>query len=284
MPRLFLIVLLACAAVQAISADRVPTFVNQKVSSRQIALNELVRIEFTTIPKQIDAVDPQASIEGGLALAASTKWSLIGRPTVILDEKTKLVRCIIALMPRQPGELELPTIPVRWLSGDLIVEFGSVKVDAAVAIGTERKELPREVQSVAGFAWATSRAELEKVILKEKFAEVDGLTVANPFPDLQLVLRADQLAEARLTTRGVTLAQAKDSFLSRWGLPMQDGEQSLVWLIGWTRITAVPTEGGVRLTFVREDVLARAIRAEVNARVFTLLDPVAPPGPASPRP
>lgn len=269
-------ILLACLAAAALCAGEAarpaPAFFNQKVSARTLALNQLVRLELTTGPRQIEGVNIEAAIADAVTLGSGQAWRLIGRPAVQIDEKTRTVRVTVVLLPRQVGDPALPQIPVSWLGGDQMAEFGAVKVEPRLLIGGEARPLPAELTGVSGFAWGAKLAEVKAEV---GATTTDGdRTVAKPRPGLELGFRHGELTEARIDASDLTLEAARASFLSRWGSPQIEEAGALTWVLGWTRITAAPgPEGkGVRLALVREDLLSRSVQARVSDTVFGLLE------------
>lgn len=273
-PRLILLCLLVVAA-SAGEAARSTTFFNQKVSSRSVAINQPVRLELTTIPRQLDSVSIEAAISDAITLAGSQAWRLVGKPSVQTDEKTKTVRVSIVLLPRAVGEAALPVIPICWLNGEQTAEFGSVKVEAQLLVGGETRPLPAELTAVGGFPWGGKLDEL-KAQVGATTADGDRV-VAKPRPGLDLIFRRGELVEAAIDAGELGFDAARASFLARWGSPQIEEAGALTWVLGWTRITASPSADGkgVRLQLAREDMLARAVQARVADKVFGLLE--APP-------
>ena len=257
MHRLILL-LLAALTLTAGEAPR-SAFFNQKVSARTVALNQPVRIELTTVPRQIEGVSIEGSIADAVTLGNGQAWRLVGRPTTQIDDKTKTVRVSIVLLPRAVGDSPLPTIAISWLNGEQTAEFGSVKVEPQLVVGSEIKPMPSELTAVAGFAWG-------------------GKLDAKPKPGLELGFRRGELVEAAIDAGDITLEDARASFLARWGSPQIEEAGSLTWVLGWTRINVAPRADGkgVRLTLVREDLLARAVQARITDKVFGLLEAPAP--------
>lgn len=276
------LLLVAYGLLAAGEAPR-PAFFNQRVSSRTIALNQPVRLEFTTIPRQIESVNIEASVADAITVGQARRWRLVGRPGVQIDDKTRTVRVSLALQPRQAGQQELPTIPVSWLTGEQVVEFGAVTVEPHIVVGGEPRPLPGELNGVAGYAWGSRLSDLAAE-LGPTTAEGERV-LARPQPGLALVFRRGELSEAQIDTREVTLEAARASFLARWGNPLADDAHGLVWVIGWTRIAAtpLPNQGGVRVTVLREDLLDREVQARLGEQVFRWLDsPPAGQAPANP--
>jgi hypothetical protein len=248
-------------------------FVNAKVSARTVALNQPVRIEFFTGARQIENIDIPAAIAAGVAMASGRMWRLVGRPTVTENEKIRTVQVAFSLVARASGEVPLPRFPLTWLSGDPIPDFGSVKVDANLVVSGEARPLPKEVDGVGGHPWGS---RLDAVLAKEapglKAEERDGVQALRPRKELELRFRQGDLAEATLDAPGLTLDQAQASFLDRWGMPQSSEGGTLVWVLGWTRISASAVPEGVRIQLVREDLTGKAAAGQVKKRVFDALE------------
>jgi hypothetical protein len=277
MHRLILLCLVAAAA----SAGDTPrsAFFNQKVSARTVALNQPVRLELTTVPRQVESVSIEAAISDAVTLGGGQSWRLVGKPTAQIDEKTRTVRVSIVLLPRAVGEAALPVVPVSWLNGEQIAEFGSVKVEPSLVVGSDSKPLPAELTAVGGFAWGAKLDEL-KAQLGATTSEGERI-IAKPKPGLELIFRRGELVEATIDAGELTVEAARASFLARWGSPQIEEAGALTWVLGWTRITATPSADakGVRLVLAREDLLARAVQARITDKVFGLLE--AAPAPNS---
>ena len=254
------------------------SFVNFKVSAKTVSLNQIVRVEFTTMPRQVEGIDIKLTTQRALdAARLAGVWRTLGEPVVSEHEKTRTVTVSFAVLPRKVGDLPLPKIPLSWLNGDTNGEFGSVTVAPQLQVGTETRELPKEVSGVAGFLWGERLVDAKTKLKPEQIAERDGAAVVTLQPGLQLIFRGGALAEATLSVIDLDLARAKDSFLGRWGPPQVESPTSLTWILGWTSITATPgADGkGVLLALTREDVQAALDQETVSRRVFGVLD--APP-------
>ncbi len=281
--RLLLLCLVLAGVAQAGDAPR-SAFFNQKVSARTVALNQPVRLELTTVPRQIEGVSIEAAISDAVTLGGGQAWRLVAKPTAQIDDKTKTVRVSIILLPRAVGETPLPVIPISWLNGEQIAEFGSVKVEAQLVVGSDNKPLPAELNAVGGFAWG---AKLDEIKAEVGTTAADGdRIVAKPRPGLDLIFRRGELVEATIDAGDLTVESARASFLARWGSPQIEEAGTLTWVLGWTRITAAPSPDGkgVRLSLAREDLLAQAVQARITDKVFGLLEaPTAPTAPVSPK-
>ena len=247
-------------------------FFNQKVSARTVALNQPVRIELTTVPRQIEGVSIEASIADAVTLGGSQAWRLVGKPTSQIDDKTRTIRVSIVVLPRAVGEAVLPSIPISWLNGEQVADFGSVKVEPQLVVGGEIKPMPAELTAVAGFAWGAKLDDLKETV-GPTTVEGDHL-IAKPKPGLELIFRRGELVDAAIDAGDITIEDARVSFLARWGSPQIEEAGVLTWVLGWTRITA-STRGdgkGVKLALAREDLLARAVQARITDKVFGLLE------------
>lgn len=274
--------LLALAALAVAGEPARTAFFNQKVSARTVALNQPVRLELTTVPRQVEGVNIEASVADAVTLGAPQHWRLVGKPSVQTDEKTRTVRVSVVLLPRQVGEHPLPNLPVSWLPGEQIAEFGSAKVEPSIVVGAETRPLPSELSGVGGFAWGARLDDLKAVIGP---VTTDGeRAVANPKPGLALGFRRGELVEATVDAGDLTIDTARASFLARWGSPQIDEAGAITWILGWTRITAAPAPDGkgLRLIVAREDLLARMTQARIADSVFGLLEGGARPAAPAP--
>lgn len=258
-------------------------FVNNKVSSRKISVNQPVRLEFTTMPRQVEGIDIAAAVSNGIALSSGGTWRTSGKPTVAENDKTRTITVVVTLLPRTTGDLALPAFPLSWLSGDPRPDFGQVTVTQTLAIGGETRALPAEYDGVGGFLWGARQEDLIPAQIPANVVSTQGdKTVAKVSGSLELGFRTGELAEATLLASGVTLEQGRASFCERWGLPQSETASSLVWVLGWTRITATAlsepakSDGtnadGVRFDLVREDIAAKQASSQVRSRVFSLLE------------
>jgi hypothetical protein len=269
------------------SADTIsrPTFINAKVSAKQICLNEPLRLEFTTMPRDVEGVDIGKSVANSLRLGAAVTWRLLGEPivsevlrgSVPSDDKTsrdrpKPVSVTVNLLPRTAGDLQLPDIPITWLQGNTVARFSIVTVTPQVMIIGTARDLPREINGVGGFAWSTTQDEARGRIAANLVKKVDNRTVMTPQEHLGLVFEGGMFAEATLRAPGLTIDQARTSFLQRWGVPHIEDATSLTWILGWTRIVATPSADGISINLMREDVQAQLSRTQVSTDVFGVLD------------
>ena len=261
--------------------------VNSRVSQRTIALNQPVRVEFSTLPRQVEGVDVKLAVNRALdASRLAGKWRLLGEPAVTEHEKTRVVSVSYSLLPRQTGsETALPKVPLTWLAGEQVAEFGLVAITPTIQIGNESKDLPKEVTGVGGFLWGGSITEANARLKPEQIVARGGEVVANAQPGLDLVYRGGALAEAVLTVSGMPLEPARDSFLGRWGMPQVEKADEIAWILGWTSITAKPSadRSGTVITLRREDIQAALDQSTVTTRVFDVLDgSTARPAPLTP--
>lgn len=286
-----LLVCLLLVASAAWAGESRTAFFNQKVSLRTVALNQPVRIELTTGPRQVEGVNIEASITDAITLSAAKCWRLVGKPTATIDEKTHTVRVVLSLQPRAVGDCALPSLPISWLSGDQSAEFGVVKVEPRLVIADDNRPLPAELEGVNGFAWGCRLDAVRDRLPPGSITGDAERSVAKPQPGLELVFRRGEMVEAAIDASDLTLETARASLLDRWGPPQLEDATAITWVLGWTRISATPAaEGkGMRIQFAREDLIARITRSRVADRVFGLLEggkpdkpPVAVPEPAKP--
>jgi hypothetical protein len=263
-----------CLAVPAGAGESKPNFINAKVSSRQVALNQTVRIEFTTMPRQVDNLDIGVAITNAIRLSGSGCWRLMGNPVVSEHEKTKTVTVTVSLLPRIVGDLPLPEIPLLWLQGNQVARFDLIVVTPTIQVGGNTKELPKEVFGIAGFGWGAKLSESKDKFTAEQIQTVGERTSVRVQPNLTLEFSGGVLAQATLIAPGLALEQARDSFLERWGLPQQEDGGAVIWVLGWTRITATANQNpaGLKLDLVREDILSNLNKGKVDNQVFDVLN------------
>jgi len=282
-----LIALVLCCVISPVCAADAsrPTFINAKISAKQICLNEPLRLEFTTMPRDVEGVDIGKSVANSLRLGAAVTWRLLGEPVITeflrgstpSDDKTvrdrpKPVSVTVNLLPRTAGDLQLPDIPITWLQGNTIARFSIVTVSPQIMIIGTARDLPREVHGVGGFAWSTTQDEVRSRVAANAIKKVDNRTIFTPQEHLGLAFEGGMFAEAQLRAPGLTMEQARTSFLQRWGVPHQEEPNTLTWILGWTRIVATPTTDGMMINLVREDVQAQLSRTQVATDVFGVLD------------
>jgi hypothetical protein len=278
MLRALLCTLLALGLLSAADSTR-STFVTAKVSAKIVSLNQVVRVEFTTMPRQVEGIDVKVTVQRALdAARLAGLWRALGEPVVSEHEKTRTITVSFAVLPRKVGDSPLPKVPLTWLTGEQVAEFGTVTVAPQLQVGSDTRDLPKEVSGVAGFLWGERLVDAKAKLGGAPLVERDGATVATLQPGLQLIFRGGSLAEATLTVTDLDLARAKDSFLGRWGPPQLETPAMITWILGWTRITATPGADGAGtvLTLVREDVQAALDQDTVSRRVFGVLDAPAP--------
>jgi hypothetical protein len=264
-----------------------PSFINARVSAKEICLNESVRIEFTTMPREIEGIDIAQSVSNSLRLGAATSWRLLGEPLVsenlrgaptpadgdkAVKERPRPITVTLTLLPRATGDLNLPDIPITWLQGNTLARFTLVTVKPNIMVAGSIRELPKETSGVGGFAWSTTLDEARTRVGADKLKRDGERTIITPQPHLALIYSGGALGEATLRAPGLNLEQARASFLQRWGIPQQEDPTSLTWIMGWTRITAKPEADGIVLSLVREDVQAQLARSQVATDVFGVLD------------
>ncbi|MEK7415217.1 MAG: hypothetical protein AAB263_18075 [Planctomycetota bacterium] len=270
--RPLVLILLALSAM--IAGEARTAFFNQQVSSRTISLNQPIRLEMTTRPKVVEGVNIEAAISDAITLGYTAHWRLVGKPSAVIDERSKTLCVSVVLLPRVTGDITLPVLPVSWLNGDQLASFGQVKVESQLLIGNETRPLPAEMEGVGGFPWGCTLADV-KDRLPTAIVTVDGeRTLVKAQPELDLSFRRGQLVEATLASSDMTIETARASFLARWGSPQIEEAYGMTWIIGWTRINAVSVGDGkgIKLVLAREDLVAAATKAKVSEKVFSILD------------
>lgn len=247
---------------------------NPRISSRQINLNQAVRIDFTTNGRQVENVDIAAAVVNGVSLSGASAWRLLGRPMVTESEKPRTVTVVFSLMPRTTGDLRLPQFPLTWLSGEPLGDLGSVTVAPAVLVGGETRELPRECGGIGGIDWGAKLDDLRAAgrLPQGGMTATGNIQVLKGEAGIEWTFRGGELAEAAILAPGLGLEQAQGGFLARWGLPQETGAEGPVWVLGWVRINARATTDGVRVHLLHEGIAARLARSQVQNRVFDLLD------------
>lgn len=273
-----------------------PTFINAKVSSKRICLNEAVRVEFTTMPRDVENIDIAAAVANAVRLGGAETWRLVGKPTISeqlgsvsgsgttsdpakpVKERPKPITVVFSLLPRKAGDLVLPDVPVTWIQGNAVARFDTVVVAPQVMVGGTAKELPKEVYGVAGYTWGT---RLET--LKDKFTPDQLVTSPNGTrtdakaqKHLNLGFSNGALVDAQLFAPGLTFDQARISFLERWGIPQEDLGNELKWQLGWTHITVVSavvnSVSGIEIHLNRDDYMADQAKTQVKTDVFGVLE------------
>ena len=283
---LALLLSLPAASLVAGEAAR-PTFINARVSAKEICLNEVVRVEFTTLPRDLESVDIAQSVANSLRLSAVNSWRLVGEPVVTealraaplptdgdkpTRERPKPITVVFNVLPRTTGDVALPDIPITWLQGNSIARFQPVVVKPNLMIAGKVADLPREAAGVGGFPWSSTLDEVRTRVAADKVKKDGARTLVAPQPNLTLVFTAGVFGEALLRAPGLTKEQARTSFLQRWGIPQSEDASSLTWIVGWIRITARPDADGITLQLVREDAQAEIAKSQVTGDVFDVLD------------
>ena len=246
---------------------------NPRVSDREVALNDPVRIVFTTTKPQLEDVDVEATVKGALAAKSVRDNWRVAEVEITQHEKAKDVRVEIRLAPRISGDLALPAIPVLWMEGELSVEFGSVSVSERIRVGTDYRPAPDDLLQVAGFRWG---AALDKIAAKlpNHAVETDQNDAATikVRPGLTLHFTGGRLAAAELLAAGLSLAEAKASFIERWGNISEEPEDGLLWHLGWLTIKAMDSSDGIILHLAHQGIRADAVDEQVRRDVFAILD------------
>ena len=259
------------------------SFVNARVTpdTRTVSLNESVRIEFTTMAREIPEVDIGVSIRQSIALSAGSQWRLVGDPVIKEFEKAKVVEVVVALAPRTTGKLDLPTIPMAWLKNGAQARFGpAITVEETIAAGGARRPLPPEVVGVAQVPWGAAFTDWrERVPGSSPGRTADGVETLRTSRGLELRFPGGVLAEAVLPPAPMTLEQTSEHFMNRWGVPQKIEAGSMTWVIGWTRIVAREQGGSTSLQVIRDDQMAREVSQRAKRAFTDALDgdnPLAP--------
>ena len=269
--------LLACSFAVPLRGEDSPTItINAQVSSRSVCMNQPVRIEFVTLPRQILNIDISQAVFNAITMSAHDTWRLLGKVAVLEHDRTHTVDIAFTVLPRMSGSVLLPQIPLTWVRGDQIADFGLVKVAEKIQVGTDQLDLPRFCLGVAGFAWGTKLSDVKTVRIPDNQIKVTGENaVATTRPGLQLDFRNNQLAAAIIDAPGLTIDQARQSFFAQWGLPQFEDQESVTWIVGWTSILATENpggSGGIEITVTREDIQDHLDQAKVKAAVFDVID------------
>lgn len=267
-----------------------PTFINAKVSSKRICLNEAVRVEFTTMPRDVENIDIASAVANAVRLGGADTWRLLGKPTVTeqlgsvsgansdpakpVKERPKPITVVFSLLPRKAGDLTLPDVPVTWMQGNAVARFDTIVVAPQVMVGGTPKEMPKEAYGVAGYSWGTTLESLKDRFTADQVATTpDGRSQVKAQKNLTLGFINGALAEAKLLAPGLALDQARTSFLERWGAPQEESGNELTWVLGWTRISVSPTgPDGIQIALAREDIQASQAKSQVKTDVFGVLE------------
>jgi len=269
--------LLGSTMLVPLHAEDSPTItVNAQVSSRSVCMNQAVRVEFVTLPRQVQNIDISQAVFNAITMTAHDTWRLLGKVAVLEHERTHTIDIAFTVLPRMSGSLLLPQIPLTWVRGDQIADFGQVKVAEKIQVGTDQLELPHFCLGVAGFSWGTKLADVRTVRIPDNQIKVNGENaVATTRPGLQLEFRNGQLGAAVIDAPGLTIDQARQSFFAQWGLPQFEDPEAVTWIVGWTSILATENPsgtGGIEITVTREDIQDHLDQAKVKAAVFDVID------------
>ena len=272
-----------------------PTFNNAKVSSKRVCLNEAVRVEFTTMPRDVENIDIAAAVANAVRLGGADTWRLVGKPTISeqlgsvsgsaptsdpakpVKERPKPITVVFSVLPRKAGDLVLPDVPVTWIQGNLVARFDTVVVAGQVMVGGTAKELPKEIYGVAGYTWKTTLDSLKDKFALDQLTTANGNTLVKAQKNLNLIFSNGALSEAKLFAPGLGLDQARASFLERWGVPQEENANELTWVLGWTRITVNPFNSaggttGIQIALAREDIQADQAKTQVKTEIFGVLE------------
>ena len=194
-------------------------FFNPQLSSRSIALNEAVLVNFTTMQPQIKSVDIERSLRQSLSVGSVTRdWRLTGI-IIVTHEKAGDVQVSLTLLPRRTGPLPLPSIAVDWLEGEHRPSFGSIEVRRALQVASEDADLPLEVRGIAGFPWGMTRAEAATQLQQPELAR--GTGPMQPAPGLELHFEQGTFGKAVLRQTGISTRSRSVPIHQTLGNPFQ---------------------------------------------------------------
>lgn len=265
------ILLFCCVAALSVSSLEAAQFA-PRVSAREIALNDSIRISFTTGRPQLPEVDRSATVRNALALrSVQDSWRVIGEPVLEQHERALDVTVIIRLAPRLPGRLNLPQIPVAWMLGEHVVNLGAVTVRPEIRVGGDSRPLPVELTSIAGFTWGMTLDKLRSQLPAEAIDPGPPPRI-QPRDGLHLQLVGGQLARATLSTEGLEKVQARSSLVDRWGHPSHECDERIEWHVGWLHIVMTAVNGVLKLEFQHGRIQAEGLRAEIQRQVFGALE------------
>lgn len=248
---------------------------NTRIEPSEAALNQPVRLDFTTMPRQVDGIDIGTAVTNALMLAGGEDWRILGKPSVDeLGSKSKAVRVVVTLLPRRSGTRPVPDIPITWLQGNYVAHVDPVRVLDRIQVAGTLREPPKETAGIADWKWGMTFAEAEGRTTPGQIEKAADRIRVKAGDGLVLDFVEQRLAQATLTVPDLDLEGGRIGFLERWGLPIDEAQGQMRWIIGWTVITAAPGEGGkgVVLTFQREDILGELAKTLVKTRVFNILD------------
>lgn len=277
--RPILMLVVACAALAGAAEPPTSTkpiaISNARVTPPEIVLNQPVRLEFTTMPRQIDGIDIPTAVTNTLMLAGGEDWRLLGKPTV--DEtssKSKAVQVVVTLLPRRAGKHPIPDIPITWLQGSYVAHVEPVVVQDRIQVAGALREAPKELTSIGDWPWGMTVAAAKARTSSAQFEELKDRIRLKAGEGLVLDFVEQRLGQATMTVPELDLEGSRTEYLKRWGLPHDEAAGQLRWVLGWTVITAGAGEGGkgVVLTFQREDILGELARSLVKTKVFDILD------------
>ena len=271
--------LLACCTLSTlplhlVSAEQGRYFFNPRINSRDIALNEMVRVTFSTMPIQVPGVDVEQSVLRSLqAGKGSRDWRLLNTPLITVHEKGNDVEITLELLPRRSGELPLPAIDLPWLEGTHKTDFGAIRVGYRVDLAEDDSQAaPAEVDGIAGFSWGDDI----KVVAQRLNKEIDAQTKKISLSDqLQLDFPAGTLARATLITQGVDLRDSRPQLVKRWGTPIRTitaGGGKLEWSLGWIWITASQEGDNLIVSIANERIEQQAADIFLKQQLFAPLD------------
>lgn len=290
-PVLLLLLLLSVpTTLVAVTSDPNLAF-HPRVSTREICLNQVVQIGFHTSPQQVEEVDIPGVLRSALQLPRMREdWLVVGTPRITVHEKGKDVEVVIRLLPRRSGELELPAVPVTWLSDAPVIRFGKVTVLELIRLGTDRRPVPPLVSGVSDLVWGASGETVLKTLKTSLTPGKDGRPDTVKLAEGNILeLSGGRLAAAVFTLTNLPLQLGRNTLCEAWGDPFLDtldaaevAGRKLEWVIGWIRIVATQEGEDVRFRVLHEGITQRVIDDRVRRGLFDRLQPGSQPAAASP--
>lgn len=249
----------------------------------EVALNEVVHLEISTLLPKV-GIEPEEfkrTIVSAMDMPNNRpNWSLAGDPAINVNDKSRFIMIKIDLLPRRTGTLRLPEIPMEWLGETKIPKLGEVTVREEITIGNNTQALPIEIKAVGGFPWDADIKELKRKLGDAPKRSEDGQDIYTTRDGLDIVIRQERMAAARIKTSGWHLRQARFNFIDRWGDPrvnnLNSNQPHMIWRIGWLHIEARESvKDGIPSVTVyihREDVESKLVEASMEKQIFNLLE------------
>ena len=269
---LFLLVF-SCLSLPA--TEGVGYFFNPRISSRAIALNEMVRVTFSTMPIQVRGVDVEQSVLRSLQAGQDGRnWRLLNAPLITIHEKGNDVEITMELLPRRSGDLALPQLDLPWLEGTHRTNFGSIRVENRVDLApADTAAAPVEVDGIAGFTWGQDIQLVAQRLNQSVDPQTKNIELSE---QLRLNFPAGALAKATLITQGINLRDSRPQLVQRWGTPIRttisDDGGTLEWSLGWVWITAEQDGADLKVEIANEQIIQQAADIFLKQQLFAPLD------------